>query len=434
LIRVAATLLGCLSSGAVAQRAGAAVSGAATVVQRRMPRVIGLPLGEALNVVLSSTGLKCGARRLQGGNPSPTDSVVRQIPAAEQVPANTTVCTLFVLPHASPQVPLNPNVVGRSIEDAIAILKRAELNPHISTVATTDSALNSVIGQNPSSKAPIRSDRAIDHGRRRSQCDRPSLADATSALERAHLRRGSTSEREVPTGANNAVLDQRPAAGQRAAPLTLVNLLVARVVVPVTVPLLIGQQLDRATQMLTDAHLVLGPVDSADSQRPVGIVIGQSRPQQTSVPPGTSIGVTVARRAAFRMPNLVGLTIADARATSARAGLTVGSLKIANAEGRPDTVVGQTPVAGATVRSGDTVTLVGGRAITPVVVPPLAPNPPSRGASNPPPANPGVATPPVTTPPSTIPPGATADTASDRANAALDDRSESISSLAIPCA
>ena len=58
LIRVAATLLGCVSSGAVAQRAGAAVSGAATVVQKRMPRVIGLPLDEAVKVVLSRTGLE----------------------------------------------------------------------------------------------------------------------------------------------------------------------------------------------------------------------------------------------------------------------------------------------------------------------------------------------------------------------------------------
>ena len=396
LIRVAATLLGCLPSGAVAQRAGAAVSGAATVVQKRMPRVIGLPLAEAVKVVLSRTGLECRARRLQGGNPSPTDSVVRQIPAAEQIPTNTAACVLFVLPHASPQVPLNPNVVGRSIEDAIAILKRAELNPRISTVATTDTALNSVIGQNPSSTAPIRPDRSIDL----TLAGVPnviglSLADATRALERAHLRRGSASEREAPTGANNAVLDQRPAAGQRAVPLTVVNLVVARVVVPATVPLLIGQQLDRATQMLTDARLVLGRVDSVDSQRPVGIVIGQSRPQQTSVPPGTSIGVTVARAAAFRMPNLVGLTIADARATSAKAGLTIGSLKIANAEGRPDTIVGQTPVAGAAVRSGDTVTLVAGRANRVVATPPVTTPP----VTTPPVANPQTPNPTVANPP-----------------------------------
>ena len=113
LIRVAATLLGCLSSGAVAQRAGAAVSGAATCRAEAHAACLSVSLGEALNVVLSSTGLKCGARRLQGGNRRPPIAWSARFPRQSKYPRiRDGLHRLFVLPHASPQIPLNPNVVG----------------------------------------------------------------------------------------------------------------------------------------------------------------------------------------------------------------------------------------------------------------------------------------------------------------------------------
>ena len=141
-----------------------------------------------------------------------------RFPAAEQVPvrirrsAPCMCCRMRRLRSSEPE--RRGAIDGGRNGDPQA----GRVEPAHFTVATTDTALNSVIGQNPSSKAPIRPDRSIDL----TVAGVPnviglSLADATSALERAHLRRGSTpSGRRRPARTTRCWISaRRPGNGQR---------------------------------------------------------------------------------------------------------------------------------------------------------------------------------------------------------------------------
>src|SRR5262245_34003090 len=218
-VGAAALLLSCLSAVVLAQSRAGRGGAATTVVQRRMPPVIGLALDAAQRVVLSATGLTCGARQLQGANAAPTDSVVRQFPARGQPVTIGMQCTLYVVSRTPPQVPRTPSVLGRSLQDAVTILRRADLRPTTVTVPSADTALASVLDQDPKPDAPIRPDRTIVL----TIAGVPKLtglsrSDAINAIRRAHLQVGAVADTEISAGKNDVVMQQSPVAAQLAMP------------------------------------------------------------------------------------------------------------------------------------------------------------------------------------------------------------------------
>ena len=290
-----------------------------------VPSVIGLSLNEAQKA-FGAVKLRSTAVRLDRGTATPDDIVLRQSPAAGQRVVVATLCTLYVRPplqtgrdtpsvvdrsvqdttrEIDRSVQLTPRVIGLSLTEAVRRIRIAELTPNITTVPSPDTALGSVIRQEPRPRTPIRRDRTIDL----QVAGVPQVvglpADAAMAtLERAHLA-ATTAIREVSAGNDGTVLEQSPPAGRLAEPGSSVALLVMHVVEP-----------------------------------------------------------------PFAMPDLVGRPLDDARRFLTRAGLSLRGVEIASAEGRPDTVVGQSPAARAIVRRGDEVILTGGRPITTVVSPP----------------------------------------------------------------
>ena len=135
---------------------------------------------------------------------------------------------------------------------------------------------------------------------------------------------------EASSATVGTVIGQTPAAGNTVAAGTLINLSIANGPEMVTVPDLgVGiKTQDDAVVLLTQLGLVLGTVTQVyDVTHSAGSIIAQTILPETTIPAGSSIGITIVRAAA---PNVVGLLKNEAvAAITAISGLTVNPTFVA---------------------------------------------------------------------------------------------------------
>lgn len=136
----------------------------------------------------------------------------------------------------------------------------------------------------------------------------------------------------------------------------------------VDAPRLRGSSQSAARRSLVQAGLVVGNVARQPSARPAGTVLSQDPAAGRSLSPGTTVDLVVASPLP-RVPDLAGLSSADARRRLQRAGFGVVVKTRTVSSGKDGTILEQHPVAGASVRPGATVTLV----VRDVHAPALAP-------------------------------------------------------------
>ena len=115
-----------------------------------------------------------------------------------------------------------------------------------------------------------------------------------------------------------------------------------------------------AQSELMEAGLVLGMLTQASSETvPAGNVMNQSPAAETSVAPGTAINLVISAGPAISVPNVVGMSQADAQTAITGAGLTVGMVQMTISKtvstGR---VITQNPGAKTAVAKGSTVNLI----------------------------------------------------------------------------
>jgi serine/threonine-protein kinase len=128
----------------------------------------------------------------------------------------------------------------------------------------------------------------------------------------------------------------------------------------VTVPSVTGMTLDEARQTLTDAGLQLGALtpDATATTAPQGTVLSQDPPAGEEVDEGTAVDLVIAGSGSVVVPDLTGLSQADAEAAIAAAGLVLEAvLQDYSDEVPAGSVVEQTPVAGTSVPYGTAVTI-----------------------------------------------------------------------------
>jgi eukaryotic-like serine/threonine-protein kinase len=128
----------------------------------------------------------------------------------------------------------------------------------------------------------------------------------------------------------------------------------------VTVPDLDGMTLDEARRTLTDVGLELGDLTTGESQTgvPEGTVVGQSPDAGGDVDEGSAVDLVVAGAPNVVMPDLAGLSQAEAEAAVTAAGLIVERVTTVYSNDVPaGKVADQTPSAGTTVPQGTPVTL-----------------------------------------------------------------------------
>jgi serine/threonine-protein kinase len=257
-----------------------------------------------------------------------------------------------------------PNLVGRNADDAIAILQRRGLEPDIENVNSDDVPRDEVISQNPKAGDEVREGASVEIrvslGRERAAVPDVvgnSQEDAEQTLEDAGFK--TEVERaysdSVPTG---DVISTSPEAGRQATKGRTVTITVSRGLEGVAVPGLVGNTQQGAEQALQSAGLT-AEVTEKESSEPPGTVLEQNPASGTSVEPGSSVAIVVAKE----RPEIPDVTTGNPTAEEATQTLEAAGYKVKVIDrqtGDPSQigrVIGQSPEAGTRRSTGGTVTI-----------------------------------------------------------------------------
>jgi serine/threonine-protein kinase len=125
----------------------------------------------------------------------------------------------------------------------------------------------------------------------------------------------------------------------------------------VTVPNVVGFQIEAAQGVIEDAGLLFEVEERNHAESP-GIVFKQSPEAQTKVDTGATITLFVSRGPKQgEVPSLIGLTLEDARAAIEDAGFKVGQVDTEPSDEEPGTVIDQQPAAGTQLQAGEAIDL-----------------------------------------------------------------------------
>jgi beta-lactam-binding protein with PASTA domain len=195
-------------------------------------------------------------------------------------------------------------------------------------------------------------------------------AQARTALQQSHLQAGNVVHEQNDTIPEGQVASQSPPAGTMLRENGSVDFVVSSGKGEVEVPDLTGMTVDQAEQALKDVGLSLGKQTEADSTKQrKGRVISSNPGTGDSVQKDTKVDIEVAS-GKVQVPNVVGQTLEEARATLTDARLEVKADKFEESTQPEGTVIKQDP-SNTTVDQGSTVTLVLAKAPeTPTTTPP----------------------------------------------------------------
>jgi beta-lactam-binding protein with PASTA domain/predicted Ser/Thr protein kinase len=209
---------------------------------------------------------------------------------------------------------------------------------------------------------------------------------AIAQLEQRGLRPGAITDRESSVQPG-LVIEQNPAAGAAVDQDSTVDLVLSRGPGTRLIPDVTGLTQDQATQQLQAMQLQVVATTVDDLSQPVGSVSGTSPGPGTTVPTGSTVTLQVVS-GFTSVPNLVNQPLAAATRTLSGLGLNP-QISSRTAAGRPpNLVLDQSPVAGARISRGGSVSIVVSRA-APGPSPTPSPSPsPSPSASVSPPATP----------------------------------------------
>ncbi|NTU71188.1 MAG: PASTA domain-containing protein [Coriobacteriia bacterium] len=180
-------------------------------------------------------------------------------------------------------------------------------------------------------------------------------ADAEAALTEIGLTAGRITESQSTTAAAGSVMSQDPAKDAEVAKGSRVNLVVAVKSDLVEVPNVVGSTRDSALQTLGRAELKVSTTEAASDSVAKGTVISQSPKAGQQVPADTEVGIVVstgAKQTNVSVPNVVGMSSADAKAEIADNGLKAKAVESYSASVPKGDVIGQSPSAGASVAAG----------------------------------------------------------------------------------
>jgi eukaryotic-like serine/threonine-protein kinase len=186
------------------------------------------------------------------------------------------------------------------------------------------------------------------------------VSAATQTLQSQNLSVGSTSSQNSSSTAKGEVISTDPKAGAKVSKNSHVNLVVsagAPTLVPV--PPVVGQQLNAAVELLTNAGLSFKPKYVTSNKAP-GTVLTQDPAAGTSVKSSTVVQLTVSSSSSsISVPNVVGFSQTNAGSSITSNNLTVGTQTSACSQSvATGNIASQNPAAGTPVKSGAPVNLV----------------------------------------------------------------------------
>jgi len=185
-----------------------------------------------------------------------------------------------------------------------------------------------------------------------------SLEEAQALLERAGFT--VTTERVESDKPVGTVVKQSPKAGTQAGSGDTVMLSVSKGMTKVSVPDVTGEDISTARGDITSAGLTVGNVseDDGTSGKQPGTVLSQNPSSGSSVAKGSAVDLTVAAQSSgVDVPDVTGTDAATARAKLESLGFNVTSSGAESSQ--PEgTVIDQDPASGTTLDAGSTVTII----------------------------------------------------------------------------
>ncbi|KPJ50310.1 hypothetical protein AMJ40_03265 [candidate division TA06 bacterium DG_26] len=188
------------------------------------------------------------------------------------------------------------------------------------------------------------------------------VEEAEAILSQAKLDHYVQSRIFDPIVPRGLVARQNPAPGRRVKEGKKVYLVLSSGPQVVRVPEVAGIRLEQAERLINLVGLKLGEVVWTYSGTVArGDVIMSNPPAGEELELGRSVELTVSegtRRESFAMPNLIGLSLDEAKAIIEMKGLSLGATKSIDTEGiEKDVVLLQGPQPGELVEEGDTIEL-----------------------------------------------------------------------------
>ena len=157
---------------------------------------------------------------------------------------------------------------------------------------------------------------------------------------------------EVPAG---DVISQTPSAGTNVKARRIIHLTVSKGGSAMLIPDLKGLTLEQAKERLEQLGLTLGAVENGnDPDKPSDTIISQSPESGTKTTKGTRVNIVINMKQKVSVPNVVGMTLADARNALLSMKLSVGTITATDGAQSDDSsalVVSQDPAGGETTTS-----------------------------------------------------------------------------------
>jgi eukaryotic-like serine/threonine-protein kinase len=224
-------------------------------------------------------------------------------------------------------VPL-PNVVGQPVPQAEQALNAAGFQTERHPVESTPQDLERVVAMNPTGQAVKGTTVRLDIGAGPAEVEVPNLlgldrVQAQSSLQQVGLALSPDQRQQVVQDDKDVgrVQVQDPPAGRRLAKGKSVVITVGVPPEAFGVPDVVGTNVEQAQRNIAVAHLT-AQVQEVDSAVQRGQVLKQNPAGGTTVKAGSTVTLTVSRGNQAQMPNLRGLTSAQALATLQKLGWT----------------------------------------------------------------------------------------------------------------
>jgi eukaryotic-like serine/threonine-protein kinase len=142
---------------------------------------------------------------------------------------------------------------------------------------------------------------------------------------------------DVPAG---QVISQTPAAGTNVKARRIIHLTVSKGGSAMLIPDLKGLTLEQAKERLDKMGLTLGAVENGnDPDKPSDVIISQSPESGAKATKGTRVNIVINMKQKVHVPNVVGMTLADARNTLLSMKLSVGTINASDGTSTDDSAV-----------------------------------------------------------------------------------------------
>ena len=291
----------------------------------------------------------------------PQDRVIRQDPPAGSKAGKGDVITL-VVSGGLPRVSV-PDIKDYNVVDAVRTLTGAKLKYKVVEAFSSTAAAKQITDVNPPPGTSVRQNSTVvlTVSKGVKPIVIPDLVGMTTAAARKRLQPLGLSlnvaqQTESDTIPANVIASQDPQPSSTAAPNSAVNVIVSTGASTISVPNVVGDDVDAAQGKLRNAGLGTAVSYAVDAANPTGKISRQYPDAGTAVKKGTP--VTIFLSVPGSIPDVTGRTLDEAKRMLVASGYQIGNIAYTQESSLQDGQVVRTePEANSTLKPGESVVL-----------------------------------------------------------------------------